>query len=52
MTPRPGKIETVIEVDLPYPRGVETRESKRFFELMTEVRESLRHGHGYEAASE
>ena len=45
MTPRPGKIEKVIDVDLPYPRGPETRETQRFFELATEVRESLREVH-------
>ena len=48
MTPRPGKIEKIIDVDLPQPRGFETRESARFFEIATEVRESLKHGHGYE----
>jgi NitT/TauT family transport system ATP-binding protein len=48
MTPRPGKIEKVINVDLPQPRNFETRETPRFFEIATEVRESLRHGHGYE----
>lgn len=45
MTPRPGKIEKVIPVDLPYPRGPETRESQRFFELAAEVREALRDVH-------
>lgn len=45
MTPRPGKIERIIDVDLPYPRDTETRESQRFFELATEVRESLREVH-------
>jgi NitT/TauT family transport system ATP-binding protein len=45
MTPRPGKIEAVIPVDLPYPRGPETRETKGFFDLATEVREALRGGH-------
>lgn len=48
MTPRPGKIETVIPVDLPQPRSFETRETTRFFELATAVREALRKGHGYE----
>ncbi len=42
MTPRPGKIARVVEVDLPYPRNFETRESDRFFELVTEVRETLK----------
>lgn len=45
MTPRPGKIEQVIDVDLPYPRDTETRESQGFFELATRVRESLRDVH-------
>ncbi|UCH27940.1 MAG: ABC transporter ATP-binding protein [Trueperaceae bacterium] len=45
MTPRPGKIERVIEVDLPYPRNNETRETERFFELATLVREALREAH-------
>ncbi len=47
MTPRPGKIEKIINVDLPQPRDFDTRELPRFFEIATEVRESLRHGHGY-----
>ena len=45
MTPRPGKIERVIDVELPYPRDNDTRESQVFFELATEVRESLRDVH-------
>ena len=42
MTPRPGKIASVIQIDLPYPRTFETRESTRFFELVTTVRETLK----------
>ncbi|MBX5473439.1 MAG: ABC transporter ATP-binding protein [Thermoleophilia bacterium] len=42
MSPRPGRIAGVVEIDLPYPRTVETREEPRFFELVTEVRELLR----------
>ncbi len=45
MTPRPGKIEKIIDVNLTYPRNIDTRESKEFFELATEVRESLRDVH-------
>ena len=45
MTPRPGKIEAVIDVDLPYPRTDEVRESRRFFELTTRVREALKGAH-------
>ena len=43
MSPRPGRITDVIEVDLPRERNVDTREMERYFELVTEVRESLRH---------
>jgi NitT/TauT family transport system ATP-binding protein len=42
MSPRPGRIESIIEIDLPRPRSFETRESPRYFELATQVRESLR----------
>ncbi len=42
MSPRPGRIAGTVEIELPYPRTVETREAPRFFELVTEVRELLR----------
>ncbi len=42
MSPRPGRIASVVPIDLPYPRTFETRESERYFELMTEVRETLK----------
>ena len=42
MSPRPGRIASVIEVDLPRPRDEETRESDRYFEVVTQVREALR----------
>ncbi|MBI1800302.1 MAG: ABC transporter ATP-binding protein [Chloroflexi bacterium] len=42
MTPRPGKIEKIVEIDLPRPRNFETREQTHYFELVTQVRESLR----------
>jgi NitT/TauT family transport system ATP-binding protein len=44
MSARPGRITNLIDVDLPRERGVETRELKRYFELVTAVRESLRRG--------
>jgi NitT/TauT family transport system ATP-binding protein len=46
MSARPGRIAATIDVDLPQPRGAETREDARFFELVTEVREALAAGHG------
>ena len=45
MSARPGRITRVIDVDLPRPRGFETREQPRYFKLITEVREALRGGH-------
>jgi NitT/TauT family transport system ATP-binding protein len=42
MSPRPGRIAAIIPIDLPYPRTFETRESTRFFGLMTTVRETLK----------
>jgi NitT/TauT family transport system ATP-binding protein len=44
MSARPGRITEIIPVDLPYPRNIETRESPRFFQLVTAVREGLRKG--------
>jgi NitT/TauT family transport system ATP-binding protein len=44
MSPRPGRISTVIEIDLPQPRTAATREEPRFFELVTAVREALHLG--------
>jgi len=42
MSPRPGRVAGVVDVDLPQPRTNDTREDPRFFELVTEVRELLR----------
>lgn len=42
MTPRPGRIASILPVDLPYPRTFETREAARYFELVTQVRETLK----------
>jgi NitT/TauT family transport system ATP-binding protein len=42
MSARPGRITKVIDVDLPRPRNEDTRETRRYFELVTAVREALR----------
>ena len=44
MSARPGRITHLIDVDLERPRGLATRESPRYFELITAVREALRTG--------
>jgi NitT/TauT family transport system ATP-binding protein len=46
MSPRPGTIERVVPIDLPHPRGADTRIDPRFFELVTDVRASLREDPG------
>jgi len=46
MSARPGRITQVIPIDLAQPRGMETRELPRFYELVTQVREALRGSEG------
>jgi len=41
MSPRPGRVASIVPVDLPQPRTAGSREQPRFFELVTQVRESL-----------
>jgi NitT/TauT family transport system ATP-binding protein len=50
MSPRPGRIVRVIDIDLPRPRTDDTRETARYFALITEVRETLRGRRGGPAA--
>ena len=42
MSPRPGRIAGVVDIDLAQPRSADTREDPRFFEHVTAVRELLR----------
>jgi NitT/TauT family transport system ATP-binding protein len=44
MSPRPGRISGILDIDLPQPRNADTREQPRFFELVTQVRDTLRAG--------
>jgi NitT/TauT family transport system ATP-binding protein len=50
MSARPGRISSVIPINLPQPRTALTREDPRFFELVTEVREALHLGSDLEPA--
>lgn len=47
MTARPGRVQQVIPIDLPYPRTSEVEESTRYYELVTEVREALSEAMGW-----
>ena len=38
MTPRPGRIQDVVKIDLPRPRDVNVLEDPRFIELSARVR--------------
>ena len=49
MSARPGRITDIVTIDTPRPRGEDTRESRRYFELVTAVREGLRAGGGLDA---
>ncbi|HUP31493.1 MAG TPA: ABC transporter ATP-binding protein [Gaiellaceae bacterium] len=49
MSPRPGRITGIVDVDLPQPRTGGTREEPRFAELIRDVRRTLRAGGGFEA---
>jgi NitT/TauT family transport system ATP-binding protein len=44
MSARPGRIEAIIDIDLPRERTVDTREMEDYFRLVTAVREALRGG--------
>ncbi len=48
MSPRPGRILEVIELDLPAERSLELRETAAFQKIAHRVRLGLRAGHSYE----
>ena len=52
MSARPGRVIGIVEIDVPQPRTVDTREEPRFFELVTTVRERLREGGAADAQVE
>ncbi|PZX36765.1 NitT/TauT family transport system ATP-binding protein [Roseinatronobacter thiooxidans] len=44
MTPRPGKVSGVIDIDFPRPRVIEQMQSQKFTDLIFQVRGILGHG--------
>jgi NitT/TauT family transport system ATP-binding protein len=52
MSPRPGQVAGVVDIDLPQPRDAETREQPRFAELIREVRRLLRSRGGLDEHSD
>ena len=52
MSPRPGRVADIVEIDLPYPRMAQTREEPRYFELVTRVREALHLGSDLDAVAQ
>jgi NitT/TauT family transport system ATP-binding protein len=45
ITPRPGRIETVIPIDLPFPRDLEIKNSPEFLRYVRSIQEIF-HGYG------
>ena len=37
MSARPGRIKSIIDIDIPYPRTQETKMTPRFLELKNEI---------------
>jgi NitT/TauT family transport system ATP-binding protein len=45
ITPRPGRIEHIVEIDLPWPRDLEIKKSSAFTGYLAEIQEVF-HGYG------
>jgi NitT/TauT family transport system ATP-binding protein len=45
MTPRPGRIERQIEIDLPWPRDLAVKQNRAFAVYVQEIQEIF-HGYG------
>ncbi|MBZ0215421.1 MAG: ABC transporter ATP-binding protein, partial [Fimbriimonadaceae bacterium] len=48
MSPRPGRIHSIIESDLPRERSLDIRETPEFIDIAHRIREGLREGHSYD----
>jgi len=45
ITPRPGRIDRVFDIDLEWPRGLDVKKSRRFADYLGEIQEIF-HGYG------
>ena len=52
MSARPGRIDSIIDIDLPRERNTDTRETEQYFHLVTAVREALRGHEGGDRAAD
>ena len=41
MSPHPGRVSAVVDIDLPHPRTPDLRESERYYEYITRIRGSF-----------
>lgn len=41
LSPHPGRVSAVVDIDLPRPRTAEMRESKEFYDLVSKIRHSF-----------
>ena len=46
ITPSPGRIDRVFDIDLPCPRDLEVKKSRRFADYLGEIQEIF-HGYGF-----
>ena len=45
ITPRPGRIDRIIDIDLPWPRDLDVKKSSSFQSSLAEIQEIF-HGYG------
>ncbi len=51
MSPRPGRLQRIFEIDLPRPRALELTTRPHFIELVSAIKGSIDHGAGAHAGS-